>query len=142
MMISHFSLILPLGFDVSQKECMIPLIELGSEGRILMLAFDIEIGHAVPEIVSLLSVVVGTLMLKIHPKLFSRMVYVPPSLTKKVFPPEELVLPPVSTHLAISMRVVVIQLSRLPEIQVDVPILLEQLQLLFSWKAPRDTLYV
>jgi hypothetical protein len=121
---------------------MIPLIELGSEGRILMLAFDIEIGHAVPEIVSLLSVVVGTLMLKIHPKLFSRMVYVPPSLTKKVFPPEELVLPPVSTHLAISMRVVVIQLSRLPEIQVDVPILLEQLQLLFSWKAPRDTLYV
>jgi hypothetical protein len=141
MMISHFSLIFPFGFDVSQKECMIPLIVLGSEGRILMLAFDIEIGHALPEIVSLLLVVVEALTVKLHPKLVSLMVYVPPSLSK-VFGAEGLVLPPVSTHLAISMRVVVIQLSRLPEIQLDVPILLAQLQLLFSWKAPRDSLYV
>jgi hypothetical protein len=79
--------------------------------------------------VSLLLLVVDALMVKLHLKLLSLMVYVAPSLSKKVFPPEELVLPPVSTHLAISIRVVVIQLSRLPEIQVDVPILLEQSQL-------------
>jgi hypothetical protein len=106
-----------------------------------MLAFVIEIGHVAPEIVSLLLLVVDAFIAKLQFKLLSLIVYSAPSLSKKVFPPEELVLPPVSTHLAISMRVVVIQLSRLPEIQVDVPILLEQLQL-FSWKAPRDPLYV
>jgi hypothetical protein len=71
--------------------------------------------------VSLLLVVVDALIVNLQLKLLSLMVYVAPSLSKKVVT-LVLVLPPVSTHLAISMRVVVIQLSRLPEIQVDVPI--------------------
>jgi hypothetical protein len=90
--------------------------------------------------VSILFVVLVALMVKLHFKLLSLMVYIAPSLVNT--PLTATVLPPVSTHLAISMRVVVIQLSRLPEIQLDVPILLAQLQLLFSWKAPRDSLYV
>jgi hypothetical protein len=95
-----------------------------------MLAFVIEIGHVAPEIVRLLLRGLVAVIAKVHPKLVSVMAYLPPSLSNKVFPPEELVVPPVSTHLAVSMRVAVIQLSRLPEIQVDVPILLEQMQLL------------
>jgi hypothetical protein len=107
---------------------MIPLIEFGLEGRICMLAFVIEIGHVAPEIVRLLLRGLVAVIVKAHPKLVSVMTYVAPSLSKKV-PAPGLVLPPVSTHLAISTLVVVIQLIRLPEIQVDVPILLEQLQL-------------